>query len=567
MGCGYGTLYYGRFPKLVSGDFFNLNPVSAMTTTNEHSDATRNLRWQIYGILIMISAGLCLGRILAVDNLRDRTIQEYRLTTIKKQQIDERRKEMESRNYPQDIIEKELQRVNRELTKQFQTARPTLSANDRSRFCTIRVLVEPELRETRIVEKNGQKVEQVVPYAIDKIRTKQGWDTIDMVCHTLPDDPEGTRYLYSSKPPLLPTVMAIPYWVIYKTTGITFDTHSYLLTRITLILCHLMPLVIGWYLMALMIERFGKSDWARIFAIAFTCFATFLSTFVVTLNNHLPAIFCIIIALYAGVRIWFDGDTRKRWFALAGFFAAFAFACEMPSALFFAILGLALLIKFPRQTLIAGVPAAVVVVAAFFVTNYIAHQSPLPAYSQKDWYFFENYQKYGKTINSYWSNPQGPDVGEANRGVYAFHTIAGHHGILSLTPVWLIAIFGVLIMLLRPSSSGGHGVSALPSAKPMRDFAIVTLVMTLICIAFYLAMELQNRNYGGMTCGHRWTFWLIPFWTLCLLPALDGMAKYRLLRWCGLFLLLLSAMSVSYPLWNPWSPPWLQYFMDYLRLL
>jgi len=179
----------------------------------------------------------------------------------------------------------------------------------------------------------------------------------------------------------------------------------------------------------------------------------------------------------------------------------------------------------------------------------------MPAYSKQKWYFFESYEKYGKTINCYWSNPQGPDIGEPDYSVYAFHTIAGHHGILSLTPVWIITIFGVFFMLTRSRE------------KPMRDFALMTLVMTLICVAFYVAMDQPNRNYGGMTCGYRWTFWLIPFWTLCLLPALDSMAKYRLLRWCGLFLLLISAMSVSYPLWSPWSPPWLQFFMDYLGLL
>jgi len=523
-----------------------------MNTTNEHSDATRALRRQIYGILIMISVGLCLGRIIAVDNIPDRAIQNDRLRVLKQSRIETERLKLEAKNVPQPFIEQRLKEVDGKLTKEFHLARPTLSANDRSRFCTIRVLVEPNLRETRMVKINGQQVEQVVPYAIDRIRTQQGWDTIDMVYHALPDDPD-IRYMYSSKPPLLPTVMAIPYWIIYNTTGYTFDTHLYLLTRIMLILCHLVPLVIGWFLMVLLIERFGKSDWGRIFAVAFTCFATFLSTFVVTLNNHLPAIICIIIALYAGVRIWFDGDTRKRWFVLAGFFAAFAFACELPSALFFSILGLAQLMKFPRQTLIVGTPAALLVVVAFFATNYIAHKTLLPAYSQPDWYKFDDFVKYDKLVKCHWNNPQGVDKGEPNRAVYAFHTVVGHHGILSLTPVWMIAIFGVLIILMQSRE------------KSLRDFALMTLIMTLVCVAFYIfAMKQENRNYGGMTCSHRWTFWLIPFWTLCLLPALDGMAKHRLLRWCGLFLLLLSAVSVAYPLWNPWSPPWLQYLMSYL---
>ena len=37
------------------------------------------------------------------------------------------------------------------------------------------------------------------------------WDTIDMVKH------DG--HLYSSKPPLLPTLMAGEYWLIYRLAG------------------------------------------------------------------------------------------------------------------------------------------------------------------------------------------------------------------------------------------------------------------------------------------------------------------------------------------------------------
>ena len=49
------------------------------------------------------------------------------------------------------------------------------------------------------------------PYAIDKVIQQPNWDTIDMVKH------DG--HLYSSKPPLLPTLMAAVYWLIYRLTG------------------------------------------------------------------------------------------------------------------------------------------------------------------------------------------------------------------------------------------------------------------------------------------------------------------------------------------------------------
>ncbi|MDR1958995.1 MAG: hypothetical protein LBQ54_08125 [Planctomycetaceae bacterium] len=508
------------------------------------------LRWQIYTLLIFIAAGLAFGRIIAVDNIADRAVQEYRLRTIPSQ-LAEKEKTLRSRGASQAAIDRELAKTKAALQKTYQTERPFLSANDRSRFCTIRVLVEPELRETRTVMKNGVAVEETVPYAIDKITTRRGWDTIDMVYHTLPDAPEGTGYLYSSKPPLLPTVMAVPYWVIYKTTGKTFDTDLFFVTRLMLVICHLIPLVVGWFLTAAMIERFGKTDWGRLFAVAVTCFGTFLSTFVVTLNNHLPAVFCIIAAMYAGTRIWFDGDTRKRWFALSAFSATFAMACELPTALFLAFLGLALLIKHPKPTMIAGVPACLLVLAGFFGTNFIAHQTPFPAYSQQSWYFY-HYDKYGKDFDSYWMNRQGIDEGEPSRAAYAFHCTLGHHGILSLTPVWWLSVIGLGGWLLQKND------------RKFRGPALMMIAMTLICFLFYMGMEQANRNYGGMTSGLRWMFWLIPFWTLALLPAADSFSRTRFFRGIALVLLFFSVMSVAYPLWNPWSHPWLHHLKYWL---
>ena len=60
-----------------------------------------------------------------------------------------------------------------------------------------------------------------------------------------------------------------------------------------------------------------------------------------------------------------------------------------------------------------------------------------------------------------------------------------------------------------------------------------------------------------MTCGLRWFFPLIPFWILGLLPALNLCARHRVLRAAALLLLALSVLSAAYPLWNPWSHPWI----------
>src|SRR4029078_4975432 len=102
-------------------------------------------------------------------------------------------------------------------------SRPFLSANDRSRWATVRSLVE-----------HGT-------YAIDEIVVQPGWDTIDMVKHP---DSNGVEHLYSSKPPLIATLMAGEYWVIHKLTGATLGTHPYEIGRFMLVTINVLPLII-----------------------------------------------------------------------------------------------------------------------------------------------------------------------------------------------------------------------------------------------------------------------------------------------------------------------------------
>ena len=88
--------------------------------------------------------------------------------------------------------------------------RPFLSANDRSRWATVRSLVE------------------YGTFAIDDVVSQPGWDTIDMVKHVGSD---GQEHLYSSKPPLMAVLLAGPYWVIHRLTGATLAEFPYEIGR------------------------------------------------------------------------------------------------------------------------------------------------------------------------------------------------------------------------------------------------------------------------------------------------------------------------------------------------
>lgn len=468
-----------------------------MMPTSE--DQAARLRWGVYLVLIAIAVGNMTGRLLAVNSV--------------------------------DKIGLELRTQGKE-----QVQRPFLSANDRSRWMTIRSLVE-----------HGT-------YEIDAIFGQPNWDSIDVVRHRGRD---GKLHFYSSKPPLLATLLAGEYWAIHRITGWTLGDHPYEIGRFMLFTVNVLPMALMFVLVALLAERLGTTDWGRIFVIAAATCGTLLTTFAVVLNNHLPAAVSATVALYAFVRIYCDGERRLVYFAIAGLAAAFTAADELPALSLLALLGAMLLLRAPRETLLGFVPAALVVVVAFFGTNYLAHDSLRPPYMHRsatdpddNWYAYK-YTVNGQERDSYWLNRQGIDRGEPTKSAYALHVLVGHHGIFSLTPIWLLSAWGVWLWLRDPDRS-------------RRDLAFAVATLTLVCLVFYVGLRPQeDRNYGGMTSGFRWMFWFAPLWLVVMLPAADRAARTRFGMSFAAVLLAFSVLSASYPAWNPWTHPWIYNFLQW----
>ena len=500
---------------------------------------------------------------------------------------------------------------------------PFFSANDRSRWCTIRALVDHGTYE----------IDQVI-YAESDIP----WYTIDKVVHP---DAEGNLRSYSSKPPLMPTMIAGKYWLLKK-MGLSISEDTILVARVIVFVTNVVPFVLFLMLLASMLERIVVHDWTRYFVLFAAGFGTFLTTYSVTLNNHLPAAFCVMAVLYCLDRMYRTGPvchdgcpaTWLHYFA-AGLFAAFAAANELPALSFFAFAGLLCLIKSPSKTLLGFVPGALIVAAAFFGTNYLAHQTWKPAYANRGdgeliktvegdfadplsgpdenrlddgivppeilepiqqsladsggerltapyaeqsfwrrnkdaklgrWNVRDQLSKSQFTIEetaanqfaihkfanwydysgSYWSSgKKSPiDEGEQNQIAYAFHMLLGHHGICSLTPIWLFSFAGLF---------------ALPFAGrfQLRWLGLMGLALTAVVFTFYLMRPEIDRNYGGVTSGLRWMFWLIPIWLVAMVPIVDSISKTTLGKFFCLGLLLLSIVSAMYSIQNPWVHPWL----------
>jgi len=479
----------------------------------DETASREKLRGSTATLLALVACGMLAGRIGSVASI-DRAALEKRIVadTVARRLAAGR---------PADP-----QTVREEIRRDKRLLRPFLSANDRSRWLTIRALVE-----------RGS-------FAIEDLVVEPGWDTIDAVVH---NDAQGTPHLYSSKPPLLPLLLAGPYWLANRLTGWTLADHPFELGRGLMLLYGLLPLAITIVFTSKLVERIGTTDFGRIYAVALICFGTFLGSFAVVLTNHLPAAACVAVSGWGCWRIGIDGARSSGLFVVTGLTAALAAAFDLPAlAWTAAVIGLSGLAAF-RQTLTLMVPAVILVAAASLAANHAAHGTFEPAYAhrrgEENWYDYEFTLPDGRRITSYWRDPHGIDRGEPSLSRYAVHAVVGHHGILSLTPAWLLVPAGIGIL------AGGD--------RRRRAAAIAIGAMSLVVIGFYLTRDAGDRNYGGMTSCFRWVLWLAPLWVAAVVPMADRLAGSRGGRLVAGLLLAASCMSAAYPTWNPWVHPWI----------
>jgi hypothetical protein len=409
--------------------------------------------------------------------------------------------------------------------------------NDGSRWATVRALVDNgtySIGRREIDADSGT-------YHDYGIITQPGWKTIDCVLRP----GEGTRYFYSSKLPLLPTLVAGEYWLLKNTLGWSIVDNGISVTRTILFTINWLPMVIYLFVMVRLVEMLGVTAWGRLFVMAAAALGTYVNLFLVTFNDHTIAACSALFALDPALRIWCGGRRGAGCFVLAGFFAAFTACNQLPATSFLCVLGLCFLIRFPRQTLFFFMPAAMIPIAGLLVTNYLAIGQFFPAYSEfgGPWYNFKG---------SHWAEPgTGIDWAREPKTVYAFHLLFGHHGLFSLTPIFLLSVAGSWLW----ASSRGR-----PERRVGRALGRLTCLLVPVVVGFYVV---RTNNYGGWSNGPRWLIWLIPFLVLTMLPAADWLAGRRWGRGLACVLLVLSVLSVNYRPLNPWRHPWIYDYLEW----
>ena len=540
---------------------------------------------------------------------------------------------------------------------------PFLSANDRSRWSAIAALTQ----------EGRWEIDSIVEILDSRGKSKL-WNTIDMVRHRGSD---GIEHSYSSKPPLLTFMLAAitkPVMMLtyaWREKSLTQD--PFLVCRIVLLIVNLAPLALWWCGLHRWLESHVPRPWTRMVVLSLAIWGTFLTTFVVTLNNHLHGAIFFSISLAFAWQILQTTQIQKSapwsiWLSL-GISSALCVACELPALAWAAAIGAIVFCADPKRMLIGFGLGSACIAAAFLLANYWAHgdwrppyshrgigekigqvdldlsalqaaidrkddlkkiqnlseqdlwieqirkqidgadssitprarviparltgvfqvfddsttyrvaiakQNPPAAIDQPDgtWniYHWDDWYDYPK---SYWlpGNKKGVDLGEPNRWNYINQFLVGHHGILSLTPIWIWSILGGLLWLSQGAASLnprdgtplGYRSESLASNQLtgarrwiLSEHGIATAILsvTLACLVFYASRDIEDRNYGGVSSGFRWLFWMIPGWIWLAIPAIDRSAKKPFWRGLVYLAIALGVLAAVIPWTNPWSHPW-----------
>lgn len=502
---------------------------------HDRSSDPTNLRKLVYGLLITVTVAMVCGRICSTQRV-----------------------------YEPNLFRPDSSSDAREVRPVWPKTRPnpmpTFSSNDRSRWATVRALVD---EGTYVIGHRDPALKsEQNPHGNTGLLFEDGWQTIDVVL-----DPDSQQF-YSSKPPFLPTLVAGEYWLLKNLLGWTLTEHPFAVVRTVLITFNVIPLLFYLIVLARILERYGSGDWARIFVMAAACFGTMVTPFSITLNNHTLASCTAVFAIAPALRIW-QGTRCPRTFLVAGFFASFTACNELPAASLAVMLLVLLLLWAPRQACLLAIPAALLPVAGFFATNHAALGRFTPAYSEfgGPWYEYEG---------SHWK----PAAGKPRRGIdwaglhedkatYSFHLLGGHHGLFSLYPIFLLSLAGIAMGLAGAQGLRDRGFwSALFLGRPppgrgtvLALVSAMAMLLSVVIIGFYI---LKSSNYGGWSSGPRWLMWLTPLWLLAMLPAADRLACCRWGRGIGYVLLAVSIFSASYYTWNPWRHPWIYNLLEAL---
>lgn len=381
----------------------------------------------------------------------------------------------------------------------------SFGANDRSRLATVESLVH---RQTFAIHES--------PFR-----------TIDMVYV------EGR--VLSSKPPVLPVLMAAEYWVLYRVFGcdIRGETGARLVIKVLTLTFVGLPFIVYLLLLRTVLNWYIQSGAVRILALLGGAFCNHAMGMAVTINNHVPA----GAALFAAAFLCLGLAHRKLpsnpfMFVAAGLLIMTASVLEFWCLLFLPFF-VAYLLRHNGLRNVGWYVLGMAPMALFHLgLTYVSLGTVLPAYVHPDWYYYPG---------SYWLEPEGVDALREPKLQYLFNMTFGFRGAFLFYPILLIPVATTVMAWRRKE---------LPLRPEVLGIGVAVLVSIVV-------NWLATTNYGGCAQGFRGFIFFTP---LFLGMGALGLAEVRRpWQWIVVAVLLgVSLASMIECANRPWSckPYW-----------
>lgn len=379
-----------------------------------------------------------------------------------------------------------------------------MAVNPASRFAVMEALVE-----------HGT-------FAIDD--TALGSRTVDKV--------QWEGRMYSSKPLLLPVLLAPAYAAVRALTGEGFSEATYPTVRRMRLPSAVLPWLASMLLWIALVGRLTADAGERAVLSIAMIVGGLPTAYASHLDNHSFAFLALLAMAVSGRGIATAPDqVPSASVALAGFCGGAAIAFDLGATPIVGGLGL-----WAAWTL-RGRPAAVAALGASVAFAPLCQTGIQFALTGqlKPFYLLPGAYDYP---GSYWRRPIEFDALTEPLPVYAFHTLLGHHGLFSVSP-WLL--LGLPWLIQREPEQ---------RMESLRRAAVFTLA---VVIGYYL---LRTNNYGGRCVGMRW--WMVVHPILGV-GAVRTVTRYDLLRRAPVLLgvlVALSAVSAITGAVNPWEEGW-----------
>lgn len=314
--------------------------------------------------------------------------------------------------------------------------------------------------------------------------------------HTFDKVQLSGRFL-SSKPPVLPAIGAALYKAFSMATGVTFrndEQRAILFVSLSLGVAPYIVLLIYFYRLLLV---WVKDPVAIAWGFAAFSINNIGFGYATGLNNHTPAAAALLVAFYYAFLVRSGRSTAWRHWVLAGLFAGLAPTLEPWAAFFSVALTIYLATADLRRTLTVFIPSSLPFMLLHVSLTYAATGSIVPIYLRSKLYIYPG---------SFWSpltdtslSPEevarrmGLEGIRDPRPLRYFHYTFGHHGLIVMTPVFLLSFWSMFSAIRR---RGGRFAEALTVLAP-----------TVVAIGF---LGWRTINYGGTCFGFRWMLFAMP---------------------------------------------------------